>query len=130
MSKKSRFAIQKALKGIGGDPKSVRKLRSGDLLIETNQSHKLNRLPEPISSSAATPDNSLNTSTSSLSTETCPVPTTFNKFAALSTEVHPSVHPLPESAATTSNNEPSKIPQCKTELKKIEENALKYKNQK
>ncbi|GFX87678.1 uncharacterized protein TNCV_2465711 [Trichonephila clavipes] len=35
MSKKSPFAIQKALKGIGGDPKSVRKLRSGDLLIET-----------------------------------------------------------------------------------------------
>ncbi|GFW74977.1 uncharacterized protein TNCV_2678451 [Trichonephila clavipes] len=35
MSKKSPFVIQKALKGIGGDPKSVRKLRSGDLLIET-----------------------------------------------------------------------------------------------
>ncbi|GFS55670.1 uncharacterized protein TNCV_131791 [Trichonephila clavipes] len=35
MSRKSPFAIQKALKGIGGDPKSVKKLRSGDLLIET-----------------------------------------------------------------------------------------------
>ncbi|GFY10271.1 uncharacterized protein TNCV_2629501 [Trichonephila clavipes] len=35
MSQKSSFAIQKALKGIGGDPKSVKKLRSGDLLIET-----------------------------------------------------------------------------------------------
>ncbi|GFX50938.1 uncharacterized protein TNCV_2732891 [Trichonephila clavipes] len=35
MSKKSSFAIQKALKGFGGVPKSVRKLRSGDLLIET-----------------------------------------------------------------------------------------------
>ncbi|GFU20009.1 uncharacterized protein TNCV_1191571 [Trichonephila clavipes] len=35
MSRKSPFAIQKALKGIGGDTKSVRKLRSGDLLIET-----------------------------------------------------------------------------------------------
>ncbi|GFY33286.1 uncharacterized protein TNCV_1241361 [Trichonephila clavipes] len=35
MSKKSPFAIQKALTGIGGDPKSVRKLRSGDLLTET-----------------------------------------------------------------------------------------------
>ncbi|GFV53003.1 uncharacterized protein TNCV_989831 [Trichonephila clavipes] len=34
MSRKSPFAIQKALKGIGGDPKSVKKLRSGDLLIE------------------------------------------------------------------------------------------------
>ncbi|GFW50406.1 putative RNA-directed DNA polymerase from transposon X-element [Trichonephila clavipes] len=35
MSQKSPFALQKALKGIGGDPKSVKKLRSGDLLIET-----------------------------------------------------------------------------------------------
>ncbi|GFW63648.1 uncharacterized protein TNCV_4329361 [Trichonephila clavipes] len=35
MSKKSPFAIQKALRGISGDPKSVRKLRSGDLLVET-----------------------------------------------------------------------------------------------
>ncbi|GFX71016.1 RNA-directed DNA polymerase from mobile element jockey [Trichonephila clavipes] len=36
MSKKSPFAIQKALAGIGGEPKSVKRLRSGDLLIETN----------------------------------------------------------------------------------------------
>ncbi|GFU99349.1 uncharacterized protein TNCV_1900941 [Trichonephila clavipes] len=35
MSRKSPFAIQRALKGIGGDSKSVKKLRSGDLLIET-----------------------------------------------------------------------------------------------
>ncbi|GFX08547.1 hypothetical protein TNCV_4170461 [Trichonephila clavipes] len=35
MSRKSPFAIQKALKGIGGDPKTVKKLRSADLLIET-----------------------------------------------------------------------------------------------
>ncbi|GFX89797.1 uncharacterized protein TNCV_2245971 [Trichonephila clavipes] len=63
------------------------------------------RLLEPISASAAAPDNSLNTSTSSLSNETCPAPTTSNKFAALSTEVHSSV-PLPESA---SNSEPSNI---------------------
>ncbi|GFS50349.1 putative RNA-directed DNA polymerase from transposon BS [Trichonephila clavipes] len=35
MSLKSPFAIQKALKGIGGDPKRVKKLRFGDLLIET-----------------------------------------------------------------------------------------------
>ncbi|GFT64134.1 uncharacterized protein TNCV_5139951 [Trichonephila clavipes] len=34
MSQKSPFAIQKALKGIGGEPKSVKKLSSGDLLIE------------------------------------------------------------------------------------------------
>ncbi|GFW20179.1 hypothetical protein TNCV_2321201 [Trichonephila clavipes] len=41
------------------------------------------RLPELISASAAAPDNSLNTSTSSLSTEACPAPTTYNKFATL-----------------------------------------------
>ncbi|GFW65873.1 uncharacterized protein TNCV_586991 [Trichonephila clavipes] len=35
MSRKSPFAIQKVLQGIGGDPKSVKKLRSEDLLIET-----------------------------------------------------------------------------------------------
>ncbi|GFX75101.1 uncharacterized protein TNCV_3170291 [Trichonephila clavipes] len=35
MSSKSSFAIQKALVGIGGEPKSVKRLRSGDLLIET-----------------------------------------------------------------------------------------------
>ncbi|GFT99346.1 uncharacterized protein TNCV_3162291 [Trichonephila clavipes] len=35
MSIKSPFAIQKALIGIGGEPKSVKRLRSGDLLIET-----------------------------------------------------------------------------------------------
>ncbi|GFX25551.1 uncharacterized protein TNCV_1408171 [Trichonephila clavipes] len=34
--KKSPFLIQKALVGIGGEPKSVKRLRSGDLLIETN----------------------------------------------------------------------------------------------
>ncbi|GFT25071.1 uncharacterized protein TNCV_179811 [Trichonephila clavipes] len=36
MSKKSPFAIHKALIGIGGELKSVKRLRSGDLLIETN----------------------------------------------------------------------------------------------
>ncbi|GFU83954.1 uncharacterized protein TNCV_560801 [Trichonephila clavipes] len=35
MSKKSPFAIHKALIGIGGEPKSVKHLRSEDLLIET-----------------------------------------------------------------------------------------------
>ncbi|GFV40506.1 uncharacterized protein TNCV_2500331, partial [Trichonephila clavipes] len=34
-ARKSPFAIQNDLKGIGGDPKSVKKLRSGDLLVET-----------------------------------------------------------------------------------------------
>ncbi|GFT60405.1 putative RNA-directed DNA polymerase from transposon BS [Trichonephila clavipes] len=36
MSKKSPFAIHKALIGIGGEPKSVKRLRSGNLLIETS----------------------------------------------------------------------------------------------
>ncbi|GFV93583.1 putative RNA-directed DNA polymerase from transposon BS [Trichonephila clavipes] len=34
MSQKSPFAIQKVIQGISGEPKSVKKLRSGDLLIE------------------------------------------------------------------------------------------------
>ncbi|GFT91495.1 RNA-directed DNA polymerase from mobile element jockey [Trichonephila clavipes] len=36
MTKISPFAVQKALIGIGGEPKSVKRLRSGDLLVETN----------------------------------------------------------------------------------------------
>ncbi|GFW50013.1 uncharacterized protein TNCV_2315951 [Trichonephila clavipes] len=36
MTKISHFAIQKALIGIGGEPKSIKRLRSGDLLVETN----------------------------------------------------------------------------------------------
>ncbi|GFU12747.1 uncharacterized protein TNCV_54801 [Trichonephila clavipes] len=35
MSRKSQFIIHKALIGIRGEPKSIKKLRSGDLLIET-----------------------------------------------------------------------------------------------
>ncbi|GFX84199.1 hypothetical protein TNCV_928101 [Trichonephila clavipes] len=36
MTKVSPFAIQKALIEIGGEPKSAKRLRSGDLLVETN----------------------------------------------------------------------------------------------
>ncbi|GFS84319.1 putative RNA-directed DNA polymerase from transposon BS [Trichonephila clavipes] len=36
MSNKSPFAVHKALIGIGGEPKTVKRLHSGDLLIETN----------------------------------------------------------------------------------------------
>ncbi|GFV70213.1 uncharacterized protein TNCV_2553571 [Trichonephila clavipes] len=36
MGKKSPFFNTKALVGIGGEPKSVKRLRSGDLLLETN----------------------------------------------------------------------------------------------
>ncbi|GBO43133.1 hypothetical protein AVEN_129814-1 [Araneus ventricosus] len=35
LSKFSPFAIEKALKGIGGSPKTVKRLKSGDILIET-----------------------------------------------------------------------------------------------
>ncbi|GFU98559.1 uncharacterized protein TNCV_3653901 [Trichonephila clavipes] len=35
MSRKFPFVVHKALTGIGGEPKSIKKLRSGDLLIET-----------------------------------------------------------------------------------------------
>ncbi|GFT42936.1 uncharacterized protein TNCV_1615071 [Trichonephila clavipes] len=155
--------------GIGGESKSIKRLRSRDLLIETifdlqtksfllaktflnspvtvsphktlnscrdvisepdllstpeseilegfsdrGVIQKLNLgLPEPISSSAAAPDNSLNTSASSLSTETRPL-TTSNKSAALSTEIQPLVH-LPESVPTASNGEhfnAPEVPQC------------------
>ncbi|GFY18241.1 putative RNA-directed DNA polymerase from transposon BS [Trichonephila clavipes] len=178
MSTTSPFAIHKALIGIGGEPKSVKKLRSGDILIETISAvqtksflyaksfldspanvtpHKsLNSsrgvisepdllttseakilevfsnqgviqtnilpsassikpttqiesaLPEPISSAVA-PDNSLNTSASSLSADTCPFPTISNKFAALQSSIS-----LSESATTKPNSElsnTSKVPQ-------------------
>ncbi|GFV41843.1 hypothetical protein TNCV_2958591 [Trichonephila clavipes] len=36
MSNGFSFAIHKALIGIGGEPKTVKRLRSGDLLVETN----------------------------------------------------------------------------------------------
>ncbi|GFT19140.1 uncharacterized protein TNCV_302761 [Trichonephila clavipes] len=60
-----------------------------------------------------TPNNNLNTSASSLETETRPL-TTSNKFAALSTEIQPLVL-LPESVPTTSNCElpnAPEIPKC------------------
>ncbi|GFT11111.1 putative RNA-directed DNA polymerase from transposon BS [Trichonephila clavipes] len=36
MSKKSPFAIHRVIIGIGGEPKYFKRVRSGDLLIETN----------------------------------------------------------------------------------------------
>ncbi|GFV18266.1 hypothetical protein TNCV_252271 [Trichonephila clavipes] len=65
-------------------------------------------LPEPISSSAA-PDNSLNTSDSSLSAYTCPFLTISYTFAALQSSIS-----LSESAITIPNSElsnTSKVPQ-------------------
>ncbi|GFV04837.1 uncharacterized protein TNCV_5059411, partial [Trichonephila clavipes] len=180
MSKQSPFAIHKALIEIGGEPKSVKRLRSGDLLLETNSAlqtksfllaksfldspitispHKTlnscrgvisesdllttpdaeildgfsdqgviqanllpsassikpttkiaSRLPKPISSAAA-PDNNLNTSASSLSAETRTLIRSNKSAAALSTEIQP----LPESDPTASNGEhfnAPEVPQC------------------
>ncbi|GFW57279.1 uncharacterized protein TNCV_541931 [Trichonephila clavipes] len=36
MARKSPFVVHKAIIGIGGEPKSIKKLRPGDLLIETS----------------------------------------------------------------------------------------------
>ncbi|GFT57200.1 RNA-directed DNA polymerase from mobile element jockey [Trichonephila clavipes] len=65
MSQKSPFAIQKALIAIGGEPKSVKRLRSGNLLIETMSALQTNSfllaktfLNSPVSIS---PHKSLNT---------------------------------------------------------------------
>ncbi|GFW51417.1 putative RNA-directed DNA polymerase from transposon BS [Trichonephila clavipes] len=66
ISKKSPFAIHKALIGIGGEPKSVKRLRSGDLLIETLSTLQTKSflLSNTFLDSSVTisPHNSLNTS--------------------------------------------------------------------
>ncbi|GFT16235.1 uncharacterized protein TNCV_2245461 [Trichonephila clavipes] len=56
MSKQSPFAIHKALIGIGGEPNSVKRLRSGDLLIETNSALQTKSfyLPNPFLDSPIT----------------------------------------------------------------------------
>ncbi|GFS52530.1 hypothetical protein TNCV_4851761 [Trichonephila clavipes] len=81
-------------------------------IIPTIQSESLLKIPIP-STTTTSPGNNLNTSVSSLETETRSL-TTPNKFAALSTEIQPLV-PLSESVLTTSNSEHSnapEIPQC------------------
>ncbi|GFY11530.1 uncharacterized protein TNCV_3183681 [Trichonephila clavipes] len=44
MLQMSPFAFQKAIQGISGEPKSVKKLRSGDLLIETSSALQMKSL--------------------------------------------------------------------------------------
>ncbi|GFV38546.1 uncharacterized protein TNCV_748591, partial [Trichonephila clavipes] len=83
----------------------VNLLPSASSIKPTTQTES--RLPEPISSAAA-PDNSLNTSASSLSTETRLL-NTSNKFAALSTEILslvPQVHLLPSTSTVATVSEP------------------------
>ncbi|GFT42709.1 hypothetical protein TNCV_4129631 [Trichonephila clavipes] len=85
--------------------------------------HKEDLLPIPILTSTTTSSagNSLNTSSSSLKTDTRLFPTTSNKFAALSTEIQPSVS-LSESEATASNNEPSNTSNITKRLKRNSKN--------
>ncbi|GFX09455.1 putative RNA-directed DNA polymerase from transposon BS [Trichonephila clavipes] len=54
MARKSPFVIHKAIIGIGGEPKSIKKLRSGDLLIETTSAFQsVISEPDLLSSSEA-----------------------------------------------------------------------------
>ncbi|GFU05663.1 putative RNA-directed DNA polymerase from transposon X-element [Trichonephila clavipes] len=54
MARKSPFVIHKAIIGIGGEPKSIKKLRSGDLLIETTSAlESVVSEPDLLSSSEA-----------------------------------------------------------------------------
>ncbi|GFX54176.1 uncharacterized protein TNCV_2338121 [Trichonephila clavipes] len=88
-------------------------LPSISAIIPTIQSESLLLIPIPTTTTTISSGNNLNTSASLLSTEIPPVLITSNNFAALSTEVQPSV-PLAESATITPNSElsnTSKVPQ-------------------
>ncbi|GFW49192.1 hypothetical protein TNCV_3057021 [Trichonephila clavipes] len=88
-------------------------LPSPSAIIPTIQSKSLLKIPIPTTTTTISPGNNLNTSVSSLETETRSL-TTPNKFDALSTEIQP-LGPLPESVPTTPNREHStapEIPQC------------------
>ncbi|GFX73297.1 uncharacterized protein TNCV_4206471 [Trichonephila clavipes] len=72
------------------------------------------RLPKPISSDAA-PDNSLNTSASSLSAETRTLIRSNKSAAARAARLSTEIQPLPESDPTASNGEhfnAPEVPQC------------------
>ncbi|GFW38761.1 hypothetical protein TNCV_3881281 [Trichonephila clavipes] len=87
--------------------------KSPSAIIPTTQSESLLKIPIPTTTTTTSPGNNLNTSVSSLETETRFL-TTSNKFEELSNETHQLV-PLPESVPTTSNSEHSnapEIPQC------------------
>ncbi|GFX47042.1 uncharacterized protein TNCV_316641 [Trichonephila clavipes] len=94
---------------------------STSAILSTIQKEAL--LPIPILTSTTTSSacNSLNTSASSLKTDTRLFPTNSNKFAALSTEIQPSVS-LSKSEATASNNEPSNTSKISKRLKRNSKN--------
>ncbi|GFX48557.1 hypothetical protein TNCV_584551 [Trichonephila clavipes] len=96
-------------------------LPSMSSVIQTIQSQS--HLPVPISTTTSL-DNNLNTTASSLSTKTRLFPTISNTFSVLSTEVQPSV-PLPESAAITSNSEPSNTSKIPKSFKQNSNNRRK-----
>ncbi|GFW57272.1 putative RNA-directed DNA polymerase from transposon BS [Trichonephila clavipes] len=142
MTRKSPFAIQKAIQGIGGEPKSVKKLRSGDLLIETvsalqTKSFLLAKtfLDCPLT---ASPHKSLNSSRGVISesdlicTPEAEILEGFsgqgviqlkpallqdliNLLLSLSLSLSTEIQPLPESVPTASNGEhfnAPEVPQC------------------
>ncbi|GFU72685.1 hypothetical protein TNCV_193721 [Trichonephila clavipes] len=84
---------------------------STSTIIPTIQSE----LPIPIHTTTS-PGNNLNTSVTSLETETCPLKTS-NKFAVLSTEIQPLVS-LPAFVPTTSNGEHSNGPEIPKYIKR------------
>ncbi|GFU14930.1 hypothetical protein TNCV_191791 [Trichonephila clavipes] len=93
-------------------------------VIPTIQSES--QSPILISTTTTTiPDNSLNTSASSLSTETHLFPISSNKFAAISTEIQPLV-PLQECAVATLNSEPSNASKIPKSIKQNSKNRRKH----
>ncbi|GFT69163.1 uncharacterized protein TNCV_2566181 [Trichonephila clavipes] len=94
---------------------------STSAILPTKQKETLIPIPILTSTTTSSAGNSLNTSASSLKTDTRLFPTTSNKFSALSTEVQPSVS-LSESEATASNNEPSNSSKTSKRLKRNSKN--------
>ncbi|GFY35360.1 probable RNA-directed DNA polymerase from transposon X-element [Trichonephila clavipes] len=98
-------------------------LPSPSAIIPTTQSSSLLKIPIPTTTTTTSPSNNLNTSVSSLETETRSL-TTSNKLATLSNETQQLV-PLPESVPTTSNSEHSNAPEILQCVKRNPRNRRK-----
>ncbi|GFY13369.1 hypothetical protein TNCV_2336331 [Trichonephila clavipes] len=94
-------------------------LPSRSAIILTIQSESLLKIPIPTTTTTTSPGDNLNTSVSSLETETCSL-TAPDKFNALSTET------LPESVPTTSNSEHSNAPEIPQYVKRNSRNRRKH----
>ncbi|GFT95329.1 uncharacterized protein TNCV_3326141 [Trichonephila clavipes] len=94
-------------------------LPSPSAIIPTIQSESLLKILIPTTTTTTSPGNNLNTSVSSLETETRSL-TTHDKFNALSTET------LPESIPTTSNSEHSNAAEIPQFVKKNSRNRRKH----